>query len=126
MFFEQDFESNFEHPTCQGSSFYDYLMQAEESKYDETAFKSNVNKANNLFNLDLYYSSAIKQASVKFESFYESDGYESYWTYKPVIKFADGSAYSTFDAFFTESEFDGLISSYNALVADFENMMNGN
>ena len=98
---------------------YDYLESANDNKYKETDFKSYINQFNSLIDINLFYNNkSEKQASVKMEAFSESrwNG-ETRWDAEPVLYFYDGTAYSTFKAFFNDRDF-------KAVIDDFKNLSN--
>ena len=110
--------------------FVDYLEQADENDENESQFKSYVNQANSLLQFYLYFDNTnTKQAKVDLESF--RDEYYNYWngttTYywycEPVIRFFDGTAYSTFEAYFNETDFKSLINTFNDLLDNYEDLI---
>ena len=110
--------------------FVDYLEQADENDENESQFKSYVNQANSLLQFYLYFDNTnTKQAKVDFEPF--RDEYYNYWNgttsyewyYEPVIRFFDGTAYSTFEAYFNETDFKSLINTFNDLLDNYEDLI---
>ena len=103
--------------------FADKLEQADDNDENEGNFKSYINEANTLLDLGVYYNGgSLKQATVKLEPFCDTDwGYNEWYT-EPVIYFADGTSYSTFEAFFNETDFRDLIEAFEDLIGDFENL----
>lgn len=102
----------------------DYLEMADDNDDNESQFKSYLNQANSLMKLHLFYDNkATKQADVTFEPFLEDDPYVSYWYCEPVLKFYDGSSFSTFEAFFNDTDFKNVIDAFDKLMQDFDNML---
>jgi hypothetical protein len=55
---------------------------------------------------------------------FEERGYSySYWTYEPILNFFDGSTYSTFEAFFNDTDFKALIDLFEDLVDDYDKLI---
>lgn len=110
--------------TCSnGVQFSEYLDHAYDNDRDESRFKSYINMANDLLDLGVYYDGNSKrQAQVKLESFQEEDYYDNYryWECEPVIYFSDGTTYSTFEAFFNDSDFKKLVNTFENLFDDFD------
>lgn len=105
-----------------GSAFVDYVNQANEYERDEKRFKSNIELANELLNLGVYYNGKnTREAKVQLEAFLEEDPWYSYWYCTPVIYFGDDSAYTTTDDFFG-SGFDKLIAKLEKLLNDFQRL----
>lgn len=101
--------------------FADYLEEADDNDNSESNFKSYINQANSLTDINLFYNgNSVKQADVKIEAFvdYSWNGVE-YWTAEPVLYFFDGSSYSTFEAFFREKDFENTIDTFEELIDDF-------
>ncbi len=101
------------------------LDKADDNEDDEKNFKSYLNQANELIDLGVYYfGSSYKQASIKMEPFEESDYYDDYkyWTAEPVIYFADGTSYSTFESFFDEDSFEDLLKTFEKWLNSFERL----
>lgn len=104
--------------------FADYLDAAEDYDEDEKNFKSYVNQANSLMDVNLFYDNkSTKQAAIKLESFCDKDYRSEYWYCEPVINFYDGSSYSTFEAFFNETDFKRAIRAFENLLEDYEDMI---
>lgn len=104
----------------------DYINKAEEDyKYDEANYKSYINQANGLCDMNLFYdNSATKQATIKLEPFTEESwGGHTKWISKPVICFYDGSSYSTFEAFFNETDFKKVIDSFKSLANKYADLI---
>lgn len=104
----------------------DYINKAaEDYKYDEANYKSYINQANGLCDMNLFYdNSATKQATIKLEPFTEESwGGHTKWITKPVICFYDGSSYSTFEAFFNETDFKKVIDSFKNLANKYADLI---
>lgn len=104
--------------------FADYLEAAYDYEENESMFKSYINQANALGSIYLYYNnSEVKQADVAMEAFVDDtwNGI-TYWTAEPVLKFYDGSSYSTFEAFFNDVDFKTTIRIFENLVDDYAAM----
>ena len=106
------------------NKFVEYLDEANNNDDNESRYKSYLNQANGLMNINLFYDgSAIKQASITFEAFEDGIwGGKTYWTYEPIINFYDGSSYSTFEAFFNDIDFKNVINAFENLVEKYENI----
>ncbi|MBQ9201468.1 MAG: hypothetical protein IJ154_03745 [Bacteroidales bacterium] len=103
--------------------FIGLIKEAEDNNSKESTFKSKINQANDLIDLGVYYDGGkLEQAKVKLEVF--EDKAKGLWYCEPVIYFADGTAYSTFEAFFNETDFADLINAAQELVAKFGAMVN--
>lgn len=105
--------------------FADYISSANEEDDNEKNFKSYINQANSLMDVNLFYNgSAVKQASVKLEAFSDEDWWgDRYWESEPVMCFYDGSSYSTFEAFFNDSEFKTVMEKFEKLISKYEKML---
>ncbi len=105
--------------------FVDYLDLASENDNRENTYKSYVNQANSLINLNLFYdNSSIKQATVFLEPFAEETwNGVTYWTCEPVIQYNDGSSYSTFEAFFNEVDFKKTIDTFKSLADKYADLI---
>lgn len=104
--------------------FVNYMDRAESNDNNEREFKSNVNLANSLMNLNLFYDGkSTKQAEVRLEAFEEEnwDG-ERYWETEPVLYFKDGTSYSTFEAFFNDVDFKSVIDMFEELLDNYEEL----
>lgn len=102
--------------------FAEYLKEAANNKYEEKTYKSYINQANSLVDVNLFYDGkSVKQASFKLEPFSESDRWSSrmYWTVEPVMIFSDGTSYSTFEAFFNKKDFKVTIDTFKSLVENY-------
>lgn len=97
------------------------LEKADDNDENEGNFKSYTSQANELIDLGVYYGASTKQAYIKLEPFEEDDWGYKYWVSEPVIYFADGTSYSTFEAFFDEGSFSDFIDAVNDLANDYEN-----
>lgn len=108
-----------------GRKFADYMEKAEDNDTKETAYKSWINQANGLFDVNMYYNNtSTKQAYVELEPFAEEywNG-ERYWDVEPVMKFYDGTSYSTFEAFFNDTDFKKTIDTFKKLANKFADLV---
>jgi hypothetical protein len=105
--------------------YVDYLIEADENDYAEGTFKSYINQANALTDINVYYDGkSTKHASIRLEPFREEGWYQTYWTAEPVLVFySDGSSYSTFEAFFNQSEFKRTINTFKTLANAYANII---
>jgi hypothetical protein len=105
--------------------FADYINKAEKAEYEESEFKSYINQANGLMDLNVFYdNSAVKQATVKLEPFMKTKyNGTSKWKAEPVLEFYDGSSYSTFSAFFNEDDFQSVVNEFNDLIKRYKNLI---
>lgn len=103
----------------------DYLEDADDYDDDEANFKSYINLANGLTDINLFYDGkATKQATIKLEPFIdETWNGETWWTTEPVLFFYDGSSYSTFEAFFNETDFKKVIDSFKKLANKYADLI---
>ena len=98
--------------------FADLISEAEENNTKESTYKSKISQANDLLNLVVFYDGGqLEQARVKLEVFEDKE--KGVWECEPVIYFVDGSSYSTFEAFFNETDFSDLIAAVQKLIEDF-------
>lgn len=104
--------------------FADYLETAYDYEENERMFKSYINQANALGSIYLYYNNTeVKQADVIMEAFVDGTWNGStYWIAEPVLKFYDGSSYSTFEAFFNDVDFKTTIRVFENLIDDYADM----
>ena len=104
--------------------FAEYLKDADDNNRDEKTYKSYINQANSLADINLYYDGKnMKQAAIKMEPFEDENWYRGrYWTIEPVICFYDGSSYSTFAAFFNDKDFKNTIDSFKSLAERYANL----
>lgn len=105
--------------------YVDYLEDAANNNKDEKNFKSYINQANALTDINLFYDGEnVKQATVKLEPFAEEDwNGRTYWVVEPVINFYDGSSYSTFEAFFNEKDFKKTIDTFKSLANKYADLV---
>ena len=105
--------------------FADYINKAEKAEYEESEFKSYINQANGLMDINVFYdNSAVKQATVKLEPFMKTKyNGTSKWKAEPVLEFYDGSSYSTFSAFFNEDDFQSVVNEFNDLIKRYKNLI---
>ena len=105
--------------------FVNYLEKADDNNRDERNYKSYINQANALTDVNLFYNgNNVKQASVKLEPFAEErwNG-TTKWEAEPVLYFFDGSSYSTFSAFFNEDDFKSTIDTFKALANRYADLI---
>lgn len=105
--------------------FADYLDEADSHDTNEATYKSYINQANALTDINLFYDgTSVKQATVKLEPFIdETWSGTTYWTVEPVINFYDGSSYSTFEAFFNEKDFKKTVNAFGALADKYADLL---
>ena len=105
--------------------FVDYLNEADKNERDEKTFKSYINEANTLADVNLFYDGKnVKQAAVKFEPFAEDTwNGRTYWKAEPVIYFYDGTSYSTFEVFFNKKDFKKTIDTFKALANRYADLV---
>ena len=112
--------------TCSNVKKYAELIdQAEENDENGPLFKSYINQANELTDIDVYYDKgSVRQAKMKLMTFEEKSYWSSYsyWDYEPVIYFDDNTSYSTFNAYFNESDFRSVIDTFESLIRGYENL----
>lgn len=105
--------------------FFDYIDFAEDNDESESLFKSYINQANALIDFGLFYDGKnTKQADIKLEPFMDDYGYYKDWYNEPVIKFFDGSSYSTFEAFFNDTDFKSVIDTFEDLADEYADLFN--
>ena len=107
-------------------SFATYLQQASDNYNNESVFKSALNQANALADINIFYDGkATKQASLKFDAFEDGSwGGNSWWVTMPTINFYDGSSYSTFEDFIESDEINSVINSFDRLISQYTKMFN--
>ena len=105
--------------------FVDYMDAAEDNEENERTYKSYINQANGLTDINLFYDgSAVRQATVKLEPFEDKDYYgDAFWDVDPILQFFDGSQYSTFEAFFNETDFKKVIDTFKTLSNKYANLV---
>ena len=105
--------------------FVEYLDEADSNDDSESLFKSYINQANALMDVNLFYDgSSVKQASISIEPFVDYSYYgTTYWEAEPIITFYDGSSYSTFEAFFNDIDFKKTINAFEDLIDAYENLI---
>lgn len=104
--------------------FVDYIDAADDNDRDERNYKSYINQANALMDVNLFYDGKnVKQASTKLEPFADEDwDGRTEWDVEPVIYFFDGTSYSTFEAFFNERDFKKTIDAFEKLIDNYANL----
>lgn len=101
----------------------DFLDAADYNDNNEELFKQNIDNANKLIDLWLY-TNGQKCAYLQYYPF----GYSGYgreeWEYEEVIMFpGDDSGYETFEDYFDEDVFRGVIDTFESLVDDFDELI---
>ena len=102
--------------------YLDCLNSATDNDTDEATFKSFINQANSMMDINVYYDNkSTKQASLMMRAFdYDYDGH-SVWYDDPVICFPDGSGYSL-ETFFSEEDFRKSLDKFEELIEGFRNL----
>ena len=110
------------------SKWVEYTDDAKSNRRNESTFKSYINQANSLTDINLYYNGyEQKQASVKLEPFASQTwNNETRWDAEAVMYFYDGSSYSTFEAFFNEKDFKSVIDHFKALADKYAGLVDEN
>ncbi|MDO4161093.1 MAG: hypothetical protein Q4D41_11605 [Prevotellaceae bacterium] len=104
--------------------FNKYLERASDNDYNETEFKSSLSNANALMDIKAYFNkSSVANAYMQLYPFSSTGYYGERWDYEPVIVFADGSSYSTFESYFDEIFFDSVINKFKKLGDDFVDLV---
>lgn len=105
--------------------FVDYMDLADENETDEAVFKSYIDKANALADVNVFYDGkSTKQATIRLEPFVEDQwSGRTYWGAEPVMVFYDGSSYSTFEAFFNDTNFKNTINSFKRLANNYASLI---
>lgn len=105
--------------------FVDYLNEAKRNDTSEKTYKSYINQANSLADVNLFYDGKnVKQATIKLEPFAEEKWNGStFWETEPLIYFNDGSSYSTFKAFFNEKDFKKVIDTFKNLANKYADLV---
>ena len=102
-----------------------YLDKADDNYTNESVFKSNLENANSLMNIRLYFNgSNNSSAYFKYYPFEENDYYGKQWYYEAVVAFdEDGSSYSTMESYFDEIFFENVIDKFKQLGDDFAGLV---
>lgn len=106
-------------------TFAENLQDADDNNNNESKYKQYINNANSLMDINVFYDgSSTKQADIRLEPFvdYGWNGRE-YWAVEPVIVFFDGSSYSTFEAFFNNSNFKKTIENFKHLANRYASLV---
>lgn len=106
--------------------FIDYIDAADDcSSTDKEGITSNLNKANRLLNLGLYYNGkSIRQASVTVEAVVDEEwNGRTYYDIMPVLNFEDGSSYDSFEAFFNDRDFSSAIRTFKRLANHYADLI---
>ena len=106
----------------------DCIKSAEDNRKDENAFKSYINQANALADVNLFYDGkGMKQATIKLEPFVEEKwNGQKVWKAEPIICFYDGSSYSTFTAFFNQDDFKQTIKTFKIVANNYASLVDKN
>lgn len=103
------------------NKFSKLMSKLYENDEDEMEFKSYLGQVNETYDAGLYFSSDIKQAEVSLEPRAVNQG--RYWDIEGVIKFSDGSTYSTFSAFFNDVNFGKVMKAIEKWMNDIEKII---
>lgn len=105
--------------------FVDYLEDADDNDNNEVNYKSYIEHANSLADINMFYNgNNVKQATIKLEPFAEETwNGRTYWDMEPVIYFYDGSSYSTFEAFFNDKDFKITIDTFKKLANKYADLV---
>ncbi len=100
------------------SKFKDCIDQADEHNTDEATFKSYMDEANGLVDINLFFDGqTTKQGTVKLAYFVdEAWNGDTSWTAEPVVYFYDDSSYSIFKYFFNEIQLKKMIDLLKSLA----------
>lgn len=106
-------------------NFVEDLQDADDNYSNETKYKQFINNANSLMDVNVFYDGkAAKQANIRLEPFIDwSWNGKDYWTVEPVIVFFDGSSYSTFEAFFNDTNFKKTIDNFKHLANRYASLV---
>lgn len=105
--------------------FVENLQDADDNYSNEVKYKQYISNANSLMDVNVFYDgSSTKQASLRLEPFIDwSWNGKDYWTVEPVIVFFDGSSYSTFEAFFNNTNFKKTVDSFKHLANRYASLI---
>ena len=97
-----------------------YLESAGANSRDEAAYKADLERANGLMELGLYFAGVDgPSASMRLYPFSERGYNGEEWYCEPVLVFPDGSSYSTMQSYFADGFFESVIESFKKLGDDF-------
>ena len=97
-----------------------YLESAGANSRDEAAYKADLERANGLMELGLYFVGVDgPSASMRLYPFSDRGYYGEEWYCEPVLVFPDGSSYSTMQSYFADGFFESVIESFKKLGDDF-------
>lgn len=97
-----------------------YLDSAGANSRDEAAYKADLERANGLMELGLYFAGVDgPSASMRLYPFSDRGYYGEEWYCEPVLVFPDGSSYSTMQSYFADGFFESVIESFKKLGDDF-------
>lgn len=105
---------------------YEYWEEADDNRYEESTYKSYINQVNSLADIKMFFDGkSTAQAYVRMEPFYKEANWNGrkYWEAEPVICFFDGSSYSSFEAFFNESDFRNIIDQFEKLFEEYTDIV---
>lgn len=105
-----------------GKELGNLMEEADDKKYDETAFKNKISQINSKFSANAYYNNdGTVRATITLGAFgkqyynYQSQP-TTRWESKPIITFmSDNSSYA-FDEYFTDSQFPTVWENFKDLV----------
>ena len=104
------------------------LIEADTNKRDEKVYKANVDHANTLSDVKVFYDgNDVGQAIVTLDSFFKENYYSlesGIWHAEPILVFEDGSSYATFSAFFNKRDFQKTIDMFRMLADRYANLAN--
>lgn len=107
------------------AAFSRYIEDANGNDHNEAAFKENIDNANRLMNIGVYFDgSSTPSASLKLYPFASYGYYGERWSAQLVLAFPDGTSYSTFGSFFSQEAFQGVIDRFTELAGDFVGLVN--
>lgn len=97
-----------------------YLESAGANSRDEAAYKADLERANGLMELGLYFAGVDgPSASMRLYPFSDRGYYGEEWYCEPVLVSPDGSSYSTMQSYFADGFFESVIESFKKLGDDF-------
>lgn len=98
---------------------------ANKNKENESLFKQYISEINKQINIGMFYDGTdVRQAELTMEPFEHQDWYYGkFWTAEPVLKFHDGSSYSSIKSFFNRENFMTTIDIFNRLLGGYADLM---
>lgn len=101
------------------------LENATYNERNEALFKDYLDRANQLLEMGIYYDRMPQPgASIKLYPFAAYDYGGERWYNQPVLTFNDGTAYSTFESFFSQEAFQSVIQRFTDIASDFVGLVN--